>query len=48
MARSKGRPVVVYEQCAAPGTQGDIVLADLSQYKLITKDGLQSDEFDPR
>ena len=41
----KGRPVVVCEQCAAPGTQGDaIVLADLSQYKIITKDGLQSDQ----
>jgi HK97 family phage major capsid protein len=38
-----GRPVNVVEQCDAPGTVGDIILADLSQYKLITKGGIQGD-----
>ena len=32
----KGRPVVVAEQCPQLGTPGDIILADLSQYAIIT------------
>jgi HK97 family phage major capsid protein len=39
-----GRPVQVVEQCSAPGDVGDIILASLSGYKLITKGGLQSDD----
>jgi HK97 family phage major capsid protein len=38
-----GRPVVVVEQCSAKGDVGDIILADLSQYKIITKGGIQGD-----
>ncbi len=33
-----GLPVVPIEQCQTLGTTGDILLADLSQYLLITKD----------
>lgn len=33
----KGRPVVEVEYCAALGTVGDIILADLSQYRVINK-----------
>lgn len=40
--RLKGRPVVPIEYCAALGTEGDIILADLSQYCAITKGGLMS------
>lgn len=36
----KGRPVIPIEQCAALGTIGDIVLADMSQYILIAKGGI--------
>ena len=36
------RPVVPVEQCATLGTVGDIIAADLSQYIIIEKDGLQS------
>jgi HK97 family phage major capsid protein len=36
-----GRPVMPIEQCETLGTVGDIILADLSQYKLATKGGLQ-------
>lgn len=36
-----GRPVVPIEQCATVGTVGDIIFADLSQYKLATKGGIQ-------
>jgi HK97 family phage major capsid protein len=35
-----GRPVVPLEQALAPGTVGDIAFLDLSQYKLIRKDGI--------
>jgi len=35
-----GRPVVPVEYAEAPGTVGDIVLADLSQYQLVDKGGL--------
>jgi HK97 family phage major capsid protein len=36
------RPVIPVEFCSALGTQGDIALVDLSQYKLIDKGGVQS------
>ena len=35
-----GRPVIPVEHCATLGTQGDIVLADWSQYILIEKGGI--------
>lgn len=35
-----GRPVVPLEQCSAAGEVGDIILADLSQYLLIDKGGI--------
>jgi len=38
-----GRPVIPAEQCAALGDKGDIILADMSQYALIDKGGIQSD-----
>ena len=37
-----GRPVIPIEVCQTMGTSGDIILADLSQYILIDKGGLQS------
>jgi len=37
-----GRPVIPCEQCAALGTVGDIILADLSQYVMIDKGSMQS------
>lgn len=37
-----GRPVIPVEQCATLGDKGDILLADLSQYVLIEKGGVQS------
>jgi HK97 family phage major capsid protein len=37
-----GRPVVPIEQCQTLGDKGDILLADMSQYVLIDKGGLQS------
>jgi HK97 family phage major capsid protein len=37
-----GRPLVTTEYNAALGTQGDILLADLSQYTLIDKGGVQA------
>lgn len=36
-----GRPVLVSEYCQEIGTAGDIILADLSQYFLATKGGIQ-------
>lgn len=36
-----GRPLVATEYCAALGTPGDIVLADLSQYTIVDKNGVQ-------
>jgi HK97 family phage major capsid protein len=36
-----GRPVVPVEYCEAPGTVGDIVLADLSQYVMADKNSMQ-------
>lgn len=38
-----GRPVVPIEQAKTCGTVGDIVLADFSQYKLVTKGNLKKD-----
>lgn len=35
-----GRPVVAIEHCATLGTVGDIILADMSQYVLIEKGGV--------
>jgi HK97 family phage major capsid protein len=37
-----GRPVVPLEQCAELGDVGDILLADLSQYLLIDKGGINA------
>ena len=37
-----GRPVVPVEYAEAPGTVGDILLADLSQYTLVDKGGVQA------
>jgi HK97 family phage major capsid protein len=37
-----GRPVIPIEQCATLGGLGDIILADMSQYILIEKGGIQS------
>lgn len=37
-----GRPVIPVEYASTLGTEGDIVLADLSQYVLIDKGGVQS------
>ena len=39
--RLKGRPVITIENCPTVGTVGDIVLADLSQYFLAEKAGIQ-------
>jgi len=36
------RPVIEIEQCSTLGTQGDIILADLSQYLLIDKGGMEA------
>ncbi len=38
-----GKPVIATEYNASLGTVGDIVLADLGQYAMIRKGGLQSD-----
>jgi len=37
-----GRPIIPIEQCAALGTVGDIILADMSQYVRCVKGGIQS------
>ena len=37
-----GRPVIVCEQCASLGTVGDIILADLSNYVIAEKGGIES------
>lgn len=39
--RIKGRPVIEIEYANALGTEGDIVLADFSQYRFISKGGVQ-------
>lgn len=38
----RGRPVIPIEQCAALGTQGDILFVDLSEYYVIEKGGVDS------
>jgi HK97 family phage major capsid protein len=38
-----GRPVIPVEHCAALGTPGDIILADMSQYLLIDKGAPRQD-----
>lgn len=38
-ATLKGRPVIVMESCQALGTEGDIILADMSQYMTVLKTG---------
>lgn len=40
----RGRPVIEIEQASALGDLGDIMYADLSYYKLITKGGVQEAE----
>ena len=37
-----GRPIIPIEQCSTLGTEGDIIFADFSQYKLIEKGGIQT------
>lgn len=36
-----GRPIIPVEYLSAPGTAGDIILADFNQYLMITKGGLK-------
>lgn len=38
-----GRPIVPIEQASALGTVGDIIFADLQQYQMIEKNGIQAD-----
>lgn len=35
-------PAVPIEQCEVPGTEGDIILTDMSQYITVTKGGMRS------
>lgn len=35
-----GRPIIPIEHCKTVGTNGDIILADMSQYRLIDKGGV--------
>ncbi len=37
-----GRPVIPIEQCSQLGTVGDIILADMGEYIMIEKGGVQS------
>jgi len=37
-----GKPIIPIEQCEAPGTAGDIIFADLSEYLLLTKGGIDA------
>lgn len=39
-----GLPVIPVEQCEALGTVGDVIMADLSDYMLIDKGGIESAE----
>lgn len=36
------KPIIPIEQCQAPGTAGDIILADLGEYLLLTKGGIEA------
>jgi HK97 family phage major capsid protein len=38
-----GRPIVITEACASIGTEGDLVLADLSKYLSVVRGGLKTD-----
>ena len=37
-----GRPVIIIEQCQALGTAGDVILADMSQYYVVSKGGVNA------
>ena len=37
-----GKPIIPIEQCQAPGTPGDTILADLNEYLLLTKGGIDA------
>ncbi len=37
-----GKPIIPIEQCQAPATPGDIILADLGEYLLLTKGGIDA------
>ncbi len=37
-----GRPVIIIEQCQAVGTAGDVILADMSQYYVVDKGGVNA------
>jgi HK97 family phage major capsid protein len=39
----KGVPALPVEYCSTLGTEGDIILADLSEYQMIDKGGVKSD-----
>lgn len=39
----RGRPIIESDQCSAIGDVGDVIFADLSEYMLITKGGVQAD-----
>ena len=39
-----GRPIIPIEQAATVGDEGDVILADLSQYLMIDKGGMQQAE----
>jgi HK97 family phage major capsid protein len=43
MATLKGRPIIESDHCAALGDLGDINFANLSEYMLITKGGVEQD-----
>jgi HK97 family phage major capsid protein len=36
-----GKPVIEIEQCSTLGTVGDVILADMTQYLLIDKGGIE-------
>ena len=38
-----GRPLIPVEYCQTLGTEGDLILTDLSQYLLATKGNIQTD-----
>jgi HK97 family phage major capsid protein len=38
-----GRPIIVTEACATVGTEGDVILADLTNYLAVVKGALRSD-----
>lgn len=37
-----GKPIIPIEQCQAPGSAGDIIFADLNEYLLLTKGGIEA------